>query len=162
MCPLSSVGYYNMALSQIILAWCSFLVGNLSDCLLFHKSIPSMGSLWSVETTKQKLGIKGLFIMSPYGNEIWNYYPSYECLLLVFWGVKHWFTCYIYRKDSNEADLVRAKEANVKCPQVVIAFYEERLTWHPEPENKDEENEAKAKPKSWFRIAKCLSHHSKR
>ncbi|XP_020285897.1 chromobox protein homolog 1-like isoform X1 [Pseudomyrmex gracilis] len=47
-------------------------------------------------------------------------------------------------KGTDDADLVPARLANEKCPQIVIKFYEERLTWHSPAH--DEENSTKADP----------------
>ena len=46
-------------------------------------------------------------------------------------------------KNSDEADLVPAKEAKVKCPQVVISSYEEMLMWHSYPSEDDDKKENK-------------------
>ena len=37
---------------------------------------------------------------------------------------------YAYREEVQEPELVYAKVANVEIPQMVIKFYESKLTWH--------------------------------
>ncbi|XP_048191382.1 chromobox protein homolog 3-like [Perognathus longimembris pacificus] len=38
-------------------------------------------------------------------------------------------------KDLDEPEMVLAREANVKCPQIVIAFYEEKIIWEAASED---------------------------
>lgn len=36
----------------------------------------------------------------------------------------------LYRKNRDEVALLSAREASARYPEVVVAFYEDKLTWH--------------------------------
>jgi hypothetical protein len=46
-------------------------------------------------------------------------------------------------KGVDEADVIPAKEANVKCPDIVIKFYEERVVWTSKELSNDAQSSTK-------------------
>ena len=44
------------------------------------------------------------------------------------------FSCPLSRKEMEEPELVFSDEANKAIPQMVIKFYESKLTWNEVPE----------------------------
>ena len=47
----------------------------------------------------------------------------------------NFFALLSFRKDTDRADLIPSTIANVKWPQIVIKFYEDRVTWTQNNEN---------------------------
>lgn len=67
-------------------------------------------------------------------------------------------------KGVNDAELVPSKVANVKIPQMVIAFYEARLTWSTvsgksSDETEDQENEETKKDESMKSVQPEVAAH---
>ena len=49
--------------------------------------------------------------------------------------LENFFKLLSFRKGTDRADLIPSTIANVKWPQIVIKFYEDRVTWTQNNEN---------------------------
>ncbi|KAF3704121.1 Chromobox protein -like protein 1 Heterochromatin protein 1 -like protein beta [Channa argus] len=103
----------------------------------FARGLEPERIIGATDSTGELMFLMKWFVCTVPGTRVAEYLPElFRNEMLVV------YVC-LCRKNSDEADLVPAKEANVKCPQVVISFYEERLTWHSYPtedEKKDDKN----------------------
>ena len=58
---------------------------------------------------------------------------SYECSVVILINAHHALIVHP-RKEMEEPELVFSDEANKAIPQMVIKFYESKLTWNEVPE----------------------------
>jgi len=105
---------------------CPALIRDFEDKLKAKKQKPGSGGAAKEPHPEESQRVRGFDRGLQAERIIGATDSSGELLFLMKW------------KGSDEADLVAARQANVKCPQVVIQFYEERLSWHSSSQDEDE------------------------
>merc|ERR1712029_11451 len=127
------------------------------------RSIMSDEEEYSVEKVCDKRTVKGkveyLLKWKGYGDEdnTWEPSENLDCQDLIQEYEKKRAADKSKWKTSDEADLVAAKQANLKCPQTVIKFYEERLTWHT---SSQDDNGARKNDRVILNLQKQVYCHS--